>query len=505
MSRAELSSGEARELVWEPGTDPVSQASMWVPERMYKWQMDILYDLMVLGARVSVVTPNESGKTSVLLPVFGLSFMAAFPGAQVVSTAGVERQIKENLWPVLKQSLRRYPKWRIVDDLEITAPGVRGMPGSTWKAFSTKDPDAAEGFHSRWYRDEDGVIRYAPLAVIIDEAKSFDNDDMFRAFQRCSPDVWLVISTPGEDTGPFYDCFHEARGNPWKAHEIGWHDCPHLREGFKLKERQEEIARLGENHPYILSWVFGKFFRKGAKYVFDDTEKVRFAMAGLIRRIRGPVKVALEFSGGGDEQVLGWRVGNEIMPLEVYRESDTTVLGDKFIDRFRDLGVKPEDITADNGGLGKPCIDYLERKGWLGIRRYTNNAKARDDKQFKSIAAEDHFEMRFRLSQGALRMPKDNKLETQMRRRRYEMPNDDSNRIRLEPKDKGRNRGEGSPDRLDTCAMLVSSMTPLARELEEAERKAGTLTRCPTPGQAHRDANKREEGTGFWASCRWED
>ena len=449
-----------RSLSWAAGTDPVSQASLWVPEQMYPWQCKVLYDCMVQGSRVACVTPNESGKTSVVVPVMGLSWMAAFPGAQVVSTAGVERQITTGLWPILRATLSGRPAWRITEDLRITAPSIRGLPGSTWEAFTTKDPEYAEGFHPRFFRDEDGVQVYAPLLVIIDEAKTFQGEQghqMIRTFvKRCSPDALLMISTPGEDDGPFYDAFHSEKDKPWKIHEIGWHDCPHLLKDFKLEEREQSLKDLGKDHPFNQSWIYGKFYRRGARFVFDSTEDVDRAMSGMVRQVRGDRYMALDFSGGGDEQVLGIRDGNRVMPLEGFHERDTTRLVGIFIDRFKRWNMKPENIIADNGGLGKPIIDQLESKGWGGIRRYMFNDKPSDSSKFASRGTEDHYELKFLLQQGAVSLPNDDKLREQMRKRRYVMAADDSNKIRVEPKEKVRNRGEPSPDRLDVAVMLFS-------------------------------------------------
>jgi hypothetical protein len=496
----ELSQKEAagldRRLEWGLYRDPVSQASLWVPEVMYEWQCRVLRECMAEGARVAVVTPNESGKTSVVVPVLGLSWMAAFPGGQVVSTAGVSRQIEENLWPVLRASLQRYPMWKITDDLSITAPSVEGVPSSTWKAFTTKDPQYAEGFHSRWYRAADGRVVYAPLLVIIDEAKSFEDEAIIRALvKRCNPDVCLMISTPGEDTGPFYDAFHLNKGKPWKTFEIGWSDCPHLRRGMNMAVRQETIDEMGATHPFVLSWIFGKFYRAGGRLVFDRMEDVSYCMSGMVPRIRGDRRVALDFSGGGDEQVFAARDGNVLLEIEAYHEQDTMRLADKLLAKCRKLNVKPEDVVADNGGLGKPIIDYMEQRGFAGIRRYMANEKARDQSRFASRATEDCYELRHLVSERAVRLLKDDVLLDQMRKRRYVMPRDDSNRIRLESKEVVRNRGEKSPDRLDTVTMLFADMPPIEAVMAEIEDK--TPRHCPTLKsvmEAWREGGDRVDG-----------
>jgi len=447
---------------WPAGFGPVQQASVWIPQRIYKWQKDVLGDIMYEGARVALKTNNESGKTSILLPIIGLSFMAAFPGAQVVSTAGVERQIKKNLWPILTSIVSEHPKWGITqDDLTITAPSVRGLPPSTWTAFTARDPDYAQGFHGQTFRDKNKKLVRCPLMMIIDEAFTFTDNGMFDAFKRCDPDIWLVASTPGAKTGPFYDCFNSGRDNPWKCHEVNWTMCPHLQTGFKLETREREIKEKGVEDPLVKSMILGEFFGTGGRIVFDRWDDVEHSMSGLVPSFRGERSVALDFSGGGDEQVFAVRDGNSVLEMLAFHIRDATQLGDKFIDLFRKWNVMPENIIADNGGLGKPCIDYLEQKGWVGIYRYMAQMVPRDKTRFVNRFAEDHFELKYLMEQKAISLPNDNKLKDQMQRRKYLMKNDDSNKVRLEPKTSMRNRGEDSPDRLDTIVMLFSNMPPI--------------------------------------------
>lgn len=484
------------ELIWPPNFDPISQSHLWTPIKPYAWQRDVIGRCMKKGARVACVTPNESGKTSYVIPTLGLSWMAAFPGSMVVSTAGVERQIKNALWPVLTGALTKYQQWRMTDDLHIKSPSVRGLPPSEWEAFSARDAKAAEGFHSRWYEDENGKLCYAPLLIIIDEAKAFEDEELIFAFlNRCSPDALLMISTPGEDNGPFYDAFHSHRGDPWDCVEVGWHDCPHLREGFKLAEREQKIRQLGEEHPLVLSWVFGKFYRAGAHYVFDRMADVDWAMSGIITQIRGERRAALDFSAGGDEQVFTMRDGNTQLMLEAFHEKDTTVLGDMFIERFKRWGLKPEDIVGDSGGLGHACMDYLERRGWSGIRRYKFNDPARNSTYYYNRAAEDHYELKYMIQARSVNVLNDQKLKDQMRKRRYTMPQDDSNRIRLEQKAKMRDRGEDSPDRLDATVMLFSDMPLLNLSAAERLEIRDPAAKCGHWGDCFKRQEDEDEGS----------
>jgi len=474
------------EVRWPANGDPISQASLWLPLRLYGWQTRAIRACMTQGARVAVVTPNESGKTSMVLPALGLAWMAAFPGSQVVSTSGVERQIKKQLWPVLRSVLAPFPRWVVTEDLHIKAPSVRGIPGSEWEAFTTKDPQYAEGFHPRWYLDENRKPVYAPLLIIIDEAKTFNDPELMFAFtKRCDPDVLLMVSTPGEDTGSFFDAFHKDRKN-WVCIEVAWADCPHLRQGVKLEKRIETIKELGENHPLVQSWVFGKFYRTGSRLLFDNMHDVEMAMSGTLPWVRGKKIVALDFSGGGDEQVLVPVDGNRVMDLEICHEQDAVKLADRWVRRFQELRVSGEDIVADNGGLGKVCIDLLESKGFPGIQRYMSADEARHGEMYKFRVTEDHYELRERLMMQSVILPNDDKLKDQMRKRRYLVKNEE-NLIQIEPKEKMRDRGEGSPDRLDGVVMALSRM----------EMKGLASLRSPMPG----DAMRKDARCGNWQEC----
>lgn len=194
-----------KQLRWPPGMSPFEQANIWMSAEPYEWQARILREVAIPGSRVIVSTCNESGKTSELVPCIGLSFMAAFPGAQVLSTAGAERQVKDQLFKYLEGKLLEYPGWKVSrEQMKISAPSVCGLPPSEWLSYVPRDALTAEGFHSSWATDSNGVRRYLPTMYIIDEAKSV-KQALFEAMFRIDPDMAFVISSPGEDTGPFFN------------------------------------------------------------------------------------------------------------------------------------------------------------------------------------------------------------------------------------------------------------------------------------------------------------
>ena len=241
------------------------------------------------------------------------------------------------------------------------------------------------------------------------------------------------------------------------------------------------------------------FFRSAEFVVFDRFDLVERAMSGLVRVRRGPRRAALDLSAGGDEQVMGVREGNQVLPMHGFHLRDTDHLAQEFIRLFQKYELKPEDVIADADGVGAAIVDNIEGRGWRGIRRYQNNEKPRDPSRFVNRVAEDAFYLRRLVEQQALNLPADTELKDQMRRRRYVMKNDDSNKIRLEPKEKIRNRGEKSPDRLDVAVMLCAEIPPAAAA--DPLLMGGRLT-----GYVRDCWEERENGReSVWASSRFEE
>lgn len=185
---------------------PFAQRAMWGFPALYGWQEKILRHMYEAFRYAAVSTPNESGKTSVLVPLFGLAVMAAFPGAQVYSTAGSEAQVKDQLFRHLASKVSKFSGagWRCsTSDLTVTAPAICGMPPSKWIARVPRDALTGEGYHAGVHKDNKGRWRYMPLAMIIDEAKSV-GEEVFEMAYRLLPTWLLVVSTPGGDSGPFF-------------------------------------------------------------------------------------------------------------------------------------------------------------------------------------------------------------------------------------------------------------------------------------------------------------
>ena len=189
---------------WPDVANPVQQAGLWGVEELYQWQIDVLNAAAMVHSRVVFSTPNEAGKTSVVLKLFLLSAMLAFPGAMCFATSGSERQLKHQLFEQhLRPAVEHLPGWTVrTGDLKITAPN-----GSTLLCYVASDALRVEGFHGYWEATESGVPRYRPCIYAIDEGKTV-KDEVQLAVRRIDPDFEIVCSTPGTRSGFFYDAIN---------------------------------------------------------------------------------------------------------------------------------------------------------------------------------------------------------------------------------------------------------------------------------------------------------
>jgi len=491
-----------RPLIIHEDMSPVHQWRLWTGLKPYDWQFALWKACFQDGVMVAMRTANGTGKTGVAIPVLAFSWAAAFPGGQVVITSASERQLQKQLEPSLRSMIAPHKKWRYKQGT-ITAPSVDGvLEPSTITWFSTKQGELFEGFHNRYYPDKKGRMRYSPLLIIIDEAKSVSHD-IFVAVERCDPVSQLVISTTGEDTGDFHDACMNRTGTwitsgKWQGKKIPfvvpWTMCEHLMHGASYKRKQAMLSAAGgKKTPEICSILLAEFFRSGTHMLFDDSDlsATLDCMSGLHQRIQGTRRAFCDFAAGGDELVFGLREGNYVHPLVAWRcDKDTPpskIAGD-FVTLFKSHGLRDEEIYADNGGMGQVLISAFQDLGY-SLNRVNRNFSAINQAAFSDRYAELHIDLKRRIHDKSIILPRDEVLLEQMRRRQYVRRNQDENRLRIEPKEEARKkRQENSPDRLDVVAYLMDGM-----EHYEAPAKRILNTVCGSPKEYMAAMRRRTE------------
>ena len=414
----------------------------------YPWAERILCDLDRRGA-VAVRAANGSGKTSRLAASSALWHAAVFPKSLTICTAGVFRQVKEQLFPAIRSHAHKFRGWQFFETEVETHHGSRIL------GFSTDDPGRFEGWHAE------------NLLMIVDEAKSVA-PSIFEAIERCQPSRLLLLSSPGGCSGYFYDAFNTRR-KFFRQHTITAHDCPHISRDWI----NEQIEKYGEHHPLVRSMIFAEFMsfgEDGAVIPLAFVERCLASPPALVES--GRRQAFCDFAAGGDENVLAVRRGNKVEIVSAWREQDTMKAVGRFIMLFKAQGLQPGEISADEGGLGVVMCDALKEAGWF-VHRVNNGAAARDE-HYANAGAEIWFEGRTMIERQQVILPAgDSELIAQLTARRG-WPNS-RGKLELESKADLRSRGLPSPDRADAVLGCMAGTRSHAGQVEVIDKRRNSI------------------------------
>lgn len=481
---------------------PLAQREIWGAPKLYEWQEKILrYFSENLHVHAVMSTPNESGKTQVVVPMLGLAAMAAFPGCTVYSTAGAEAQIKLQLFEYLKSYCKPFENegWVVnQSQLTVTAPSVEGMPSSRWVGRVPRDALTAEGFHETWERDDKGRLRFRPLLMIADEAKSLESP-VFEMMMRLRPTWILALSTPDTNSGPFYSAISpedvEARGIERRGFKyiedsrgywglklmVSSAGCAHLLTEEKLKESEAVKMSVGESHKLYRSMVLGKFTAGDEDYSLYGMRDIEAVIKAMNRRSTPEMMIGeshagfdVSSTGDGDPKILYVVKNKVVLPAYVSTEDDNVKVAEWAVNILREHNVEPRNCRVDNGGAGKVTVDIMEGVfNYRGIFRYNNNATAKFTADFYDSMTEDSFAVRELFHQVDLILPRDDRLLEDMKGRRV-VEMGDHKKIKLQPKKLHRKDNSGkSPDRLDAFTMALAGrcLHGLSRYAPSVKRK----------------------------------
>ncbi len=428
----------------------------------YEWAERVFADMDRRGAAVVVKACNGAGKTNRVAGPLALWHAAVFPRSLTIATAGVFRQVKEQLFPGIRSHAHKFRGWSF-QETEVTT-----HKGSRILGFSTDEPGRFEG----WHADN--------LLVIVDEAKSVP-DGIFEAVERCQPTRLLVLSSPGGCSGYFYEAFNQRR-KFFRQHSVTARECPHISPDWITAQ----VEKYGEHHPLVRSMIFAEFMTMGEDGAVVPLAFVESCLASPPPLAEsGDVQAFCDFAAGGDENVMAVRRGNRVGIVAAWREKDTMRAVGRFIRLFQEQGLQAEQICADEGGMGVVMCDALHEARWP-VRRVNNGSPANRADYYANKGAEIWFEGRRQIERRQIILPDDRELVAQLTARRG-WP-DSKGRLQLESKADLRGRGIGSPDRADA---VLGAMTPA--------RPAGGFSLVDT-GQDRHWPGARQDRARRWGS-----
>lgn len=428
----------------------------YLDPRAYDWVLAIMRDLDKVGSCVAVSAANGSGKSSSVIGNAVVCHLLQYPNGRVVCTSAVERQLTHVIMGYLSRFRHLFPANAVFNKLDISVPLMDKNTGkqvgaSEFISFTTNNAGKAES----WHGDDE-----RPLMIIIDEGKSVE-DEIYSAFDRCTAQRRLVVSSPPvEASGEFYNIFHGRGSWPWKLHRVNYHQCPHIEKQTPGKYELMK-KKYGEDHPIFRSMILGEFSQDSSLSVFN-AKYVDNAMFSPPNWNEDRKRMfAIDWSAGSDEQVGGKMEGNRITFPVLAHEHDTGKIVTTMANWLKKEGVKEGEVIADDGGLGRPMNYDLEKQLGFRIARFNGGLPSTQPTYYPNRINQIWFETNDELRKGHIILPKDDILRHQLISRRKAPPSDNESRHKMESKRQMADRGVSSPDRADVVCMLVGSMLPI--------------------------------------------
>lgn len=416
-----------------------------------KWSQDHPFQAIVRAA-------NGSGKDKYAIAPCAMWLCMRFIQARCVITSSSGVQLDNQTDTYINQLAREANK--------KIAPGIwkcnyryyECLPtGSPMLLFATDEPGKAEGYHP---------LRFgAKLALFESEAKTVP-DEIHNAQSRCTGYTHrCLVSSPGLPSGHFYDLdtvavdrkalenFDGLTASDYIRYHVTAYDCSHI--------PRSDIERGKRNLP---GGETGAAFKSQYLAEFGTTdEMVVIPSIYIWKAVNGSPKegwvkeernkAGLDLSDGGDETVLTVRNGNKHLATIPFRFDNTQDTIDFLEQKFKEWELTYEDayIYADCGGLGKPMLDQLKRKGWSNIRYVDNRNKPYEPRTYVNRGAELWFHLRSLFEQQCIICQRDDKLIRQLSTRYYKITA--KNTHQLLSKIESRSRGYPSPDRGDSFTL----------------------------------------------------
>lgn len=434
--------------------------------KLHDWQVQILLDFARNGSSDKkpyqgvVQAANGSGKDKYIIAACCVWLCMRYRGTvcPITSASGaqLDRQTCRYIRYLAEKVNKRFGAelWDI-KYREYTLDFSKLYPDwaerSSIYCFATDEAKKAEGYHPNSFG--------AKMGIFVSEDKSIP-DDINAALNKCTGYTHrLHVSTPGLPLGHFYNyctlsvdrkklkSFSELTAIDWVKYHVTAFDCPHISADY-IEQMKRDLPG-GEHGAAYKSQVLAEFGVTDEMVVIPYTY-VWQAFEKKISHISSNFNTGgLDLSDGGDETVLVIRNGNKhiaTVPFRFDNTADTILfLEDKFNEY--ELMTVDSPIYADCGGLGKPILDQLVRRGWKNIRYVDNRNTPYQPRTYLNRGAELWFHVRKLMECNEIILRKEQTLITQLSSRYYKI---NANGIhQLVSKIESRSKGYPSPDRAD--------------------------------------------------------
>lgn len=386
-------------------------------------------------------------------------------GSTSITTANTEPQLKSRTWAELgkwhtlmlnahwfeRTALSLKPQPWFEDLLKKQLKIDTGYYYAQAQLWSEEKPDAFAGAHNQAgillnFDEASGIPK--PIWTV---SEGFFTEPVLHRY-------WFAFSNPRRNTGEFYECFHKSR-DYWKRRNLDSRSV----EGTDKNKLQQIVDKHGEDSDEARIEVKGEFPRQGDRQ-FISREVVEGAAARELYQdhFAGLIMGVDVARFGDDTTVIRFRRGRDarsIKPIKL-KNVDNMVVANECAAAIDEH--KPDAVCIDAGN-GTGVIDRLREMGYKVIEVWFGSASK--EEEYADLRTEMWANMREWLPGGCI--DDDTDLKDDLVGPEYGF--DKLERIKLESKEKMKDRGIASPDNGD--ALAVTFATKVARSDIPISRK----------------------------------
>jgi phage terminase large subunit len=458
--------------------DPVLFASRILGVELWEGEVALLRSIAT-SRRTAIKACHGVGKTFTLAAA-ALWWLARYPDGIVLTTSPTQRQVRTQLWSEIHRAVARarvpYPELKSTE-LEFRDKNNVAL------GFSTNQAENFQGYHGKY------------VLIIADEAPGIESClwDAIAGTMAGGKVHIVMAGNPTVPAGAFYDAFTQARGL-WNCITIDAFDSPNLR-GVGLEQLLQmdpsDGGPLDQNQvSYLVTkrWVYDQYklwwhgnessspnwmsrvraqFPDQAqnaliKLVWLERAKER-GLGNPVEDNRGPLVAGVDVGGGGESETVAYVCESKpnqrkIIAMGAWRDGDTRWQVVRFLNDYRGrlsivrvdaigvgynfgLHLRDQRFPIELVNVGLPCESRPQWHEGDPARRFANR-KAQFYQNLADALEHDQID-------GLT----DEVTVGQLAGLLYEI--DESGRIRIESKEKARQRGVPSPDRAEALMLAL--------------------------------------------------
>lgn len=428
---------------------------------------------IVNSIRDNQITAVKSGHAlgkDYIAGLISLWYLYTHKDSLVITTAPTGRQVKRIMWGEIKKAYYNSKIGQIGKMLDIE---LRISPNWYAIGVSTKDSNDAQGKFQGFHSSSGNIM------VVMTEAQAIEDNIYEQSISLLNTDRarMYIAGNPLRSDGFFYRLF--GVDNNIKQHTLSCFISPNVKldqqiiAGLVSKKWVDDRGKeWGIDSPLYQARVLGEFPDKSLNTMISMSALVN--AIGLTEYAKGLDILGCDPARFGDDAtVISYVSGGKLNFIDKTYGKATTETRDRLIDLCTKNHV--DKIIIDAGTFGAGIIDMLNeykiKYEQETINKFPeiigfNFGGKPDDNTFANRGTECYFKVCDLIDNGQVSLINDKEFLSQTSSRHYEF--NVAGRMILEPKDKMKARGQGSPDTADSVVMALSeSILEIDNELNE--------------------------------------